>query len=383
TLQGHPILSEPWVAREQYDRPLFFHPPGGIALFWLTSRIAGDSGYAMAEVLSFALYFWAVVFLGFQASRPVGLRCAQPDGCSAPLPGYGGRTQTSILLLAILAAFCPLMSQVTGRLWLDGPLLAFSTAAAALFLFGVRRQNTKIVTAAALLLGYASWIKLTAFLAAPGALALAWAITESGQRRFLFTRGLLWILLAGLLHLPWEIWQWHVFGTPFPTWAGKPAAQLVRDNPYVHYLTVVRSPWIYIQLLPQVLWTLVPSVVLLGLQWGKRELRKRGLALLFWIAVVVVFHVTLATMGYSKLLRYVILTAPAALVLFAITTAEVVRTLQDGRWVLGSRQASAGLIVLAATGLALQVIQALTTSLVDNRMIDLIRPLPILDLIFG
>jgi 4-amino-4-deoxy-L-arabinose transferase-like glycosyltransferase len=158
---------------------------------------------------------------------------------------------------------------------------------------------------------------------------------------------------------------------------------LVRDNPYVHYLTVVRSPWIYIQLLPQVLWTLVPSVVLLGLQWGKRELRKRGLALLFWIAVVVVFHVTLATMGYSKLLRYVILAAPAALVLFAITTAEVVRTLQDGRWVLGSRQASAGLIVLAATGLALQVIQALTTSFVDNRMIDLIRPLPILDLIFG
>src|SRR2546425_420963 len=39
TLHGHSILRESWINLQQYDHPLFFHPPGGLVFFWITYRI--------------------------------------------------------------------------------------------------------------------------------------------------------------------------------------------------------------------------------------------------------------------------------------------------------------------------------------------------------
>src|SRR4029078_2736266 len=44
TLRGSDILEKPWINREQYDRALFFHPPGGIVLFWATHLVTADGG---------------------------------------------------------------------------------------------------------------------------------------------------------------------------------------------------------------------------------------------------------------------------------------------------------------------------------------------------
>ncbi len=358
TLQGHPILREPWIIPEQYDRPLFFHPPGGIAFFWLIHSIVGNAGYALAQVLGFAIFFWSAMLLGWVVLPPFN--------------------RIALLTLAVLAAFTPIMAHVAGRFWLDGPLLAFSTAALTVFLLGLRRRSMSLVCLAAGLLGYASWIKLSAFFVVPGAVALAWAITPSGQRRGLLASSLLFVGIACLIQLPWEIWQWRVAGSAFPAWAGKPVEQLVRTNPYVHYLTVDRSPWIYVELLPQVIWTLVPSLVLLAMQWSNRELLKRGAALVFWIVVVVGIHVALGAMGYSKVLRYVILVTPATVLLFSLVVGGAVQSIHEGRWLPGGRVVTAALLLLAVAGLGLEVIQGLETSMADNQMMDLICPLPVL-----
>jgi len=363
TLQGHPILHEPWIVPEQYDRPLFFHPPGGIAFFWLMQTIFGNAGYALAQVLGFVVFFWSLMLLGWVVVSPFN--------------------RIALLALATLAAFTPIMAHVAGRFWLDGPLLAFSTAAAAVFLLGLKRRSTLLICLAAALLGYASLIKLAAFFIIPGTVALAWADAPSGRCRSLLVNSLLFVGIAGLIQLPWEIWQWRVVGSAFPTWAGKPVDQLVNTSAYVHFLTVERSPWIYVELLPQVIWTLVPSLVLLAMQWSNRELRKRGTALVFWIILVVGVHVALGAIGYSKVLRYVILVTPATAVLFALVVGGAVQDIREGRWLPGGKVVTLALLLLAVAGLGLEVIQGYETSMVDNRMMmDLIRPLPVLRGIF-
>ncbi len=353
TLQGHPILKDPRIVREQYDRKLFFHPPGGIALFWLTYWIAEDAGYALAQVLCFGIFFWSMILLGWVLLYPFN--------------------KMGVLSLAVVAAFTPIMTHVAGRFWLDGPLLAFSTAATALFVLSLKRRNTGLVCAGAVLLGYASLIKVTAFLIVPGIAAIAWAITPREQRPAMLLRGLLFVAIAILVQLPWEIWQWRVVGSPFPTWV--PVKQLLKINPYVRYLTVTRSPWIYLELLPQVIWTLVPSLVLLAAQWRNRELRNRGVALVLWIVVVVAVHTTLGMIGYSKVLRYVILVTPATVALFALVVGGAIEAMRERNQFLAPRAATIALLILAAIGAALEITQGLKTPLVDNQRLDLIRSL--------
>lgn len=355
TLQGSPIISQPWLDRDQYDRPLFFHPPGGIAFFWLTHEIAGQAGYALAQILSFAIFYWSMILLGW-------LTLPRTAGPAMPI-------------LALLASISPIMAQVMGRFWLDGPLLAFSSAAIAVYLLGIRRNSTFLVCVAAVLMGYSSLIKLPAVLVIPGGVILAWSLAAPDRRSALLKHTFLFVAIAFLIQIPWELWQWRVEGSPFPSWAGKPAESLIKMNHYVYYVTVVRSPWIYVQLLPQVIWTLCPSLILLAFQYQNREVRKRGTALLLWIFIIVGTHVILGAMGYSKLLRYVILITPATILLCAVAMDGLARRIQQEKWLFGSKQATAASLVLLIFGIGLEVIQGLVTSLIDNRASELIRPI--------
>ena len=369
TLQGHPIMDEPWIDRAQYDHPLFYHPPGGVALFWLAHGLAGDRGFALVQVACFALFFGSVMLLGWAVLTEGP--AATAAGRATELGAEG--LSAALGSLAVLAACTPIMAHVAGRLWLDGPLLALSTAGAAVFLLSTRRRSTALAGAAAVLLGYASLIKVTAFLVLPGVAALAWAIAPRPQHRELLRRGMLLLAIAAAIQLPWELWQWAVVGSPFPGWAGKPSTSLVAGNPYVYYVTVVRSPWVYTVLLPRVIWTLVPALVILAALRRERELAKRGGALLIWIAVVVGVHVALGATGYAKLLRLVILVTPATAVLFALTVGGAVGKLSRGQ--PGRRLGWIALLLLALAGLGGEVAQGLKTSLLDNRRSDLIVPL--------
>jgi 4-amino-4-deoxy-L-arabinose transferase-like glycosyltransferase len=273
--------------------------------------------------------------------------------------------------LGLLGATTPLMSHVAGRFWLDGPLLAFATLAVALHVGGAIERRRWMVIAAGLALGYASLIKATAVLVVLPAVVLAQALAPQRFAKVVRDAGCL-VGLALVVHLPWLVWQWSVLGTPFPEWAGRPPASLVNANPYVHYLTVVRSAWTYVELLPQIMWTVGPAFLL---WWSGRRFGdtfRVGGALLAWVVLVVGAHMVLGAMGYSKVMRYVILMVPGGVLLISLGVSRAVeRARAAGRRTIGVWV----LLLLAAAGLGLEVAQGLRTSLHDNARMDLVRPL--------
>ena len=304
TLQGSPLLEKGLIDRTEYDHPLFFHPPGGIVLYWMFHRIFGDLGFSMVQLFSYALIFWSMLFL----ARSLNLTSSD----------------IALALVAGLSAFSPVMSHVTTKFWLDGPLLAFTTLAAAVYVRGVTHDKTCWVFIAGLILGYASLIKITAFLVVPGLICMSWHLLKQPRLNTFVSFGLLFLAAALIVQVPWEIWQWLKVGSPFPSWAGKPSMTLVESNKYVYYLTVIRSPWIYLKLTSAILWTSVPTLFLLGLLWCNKPLRWLRLSLMIWILTVLAFHIALGFMGYSKVLRYAILMTPALVILFSSLLDEAI-----------------------------------------------------------
>ena len=361
TLEGHPILGESWMVREMYEEKLFFHPPGGIILFWAVHRVWPSRGFGVAQLLCYAIFFWSMLGLAAAALRPL--------------------TRTAAVLTATLSAFTPIMTHVAGRYWLDGPLLAFTVLAAAVFLHAVLRRSTPLACLAGVLLGFASLIKLTAVLVLPGLAALTLGVLPVSSWRAFFTkehlgtlrRCIIFLLAAAVVQLPWEVWQWIAAGSPFAAAAPKPMDRLTQINSYMAYVTVWRKPWIYLELLPQVVWTFVPSLVLLAFQWSRHEIRNKALALLAWIATVVGVHVALGAVGYPKLLRYVILATPATVLLFVLVTGGLIEAVRERRPIPGGPSVAAALAVLATLGFGLEIAQGVVTPLRDDR--DLIRPL--------
>src|SRR5439155_7083841 len=131
-------------------------------LFWILHRLCGDAGYPLAQILSWAIFYVAMLLLA---------RLAIP-------PFRGARLH----FVSALAAFTPIMTHVASRYWLDAPQLAFATLAAALFLLALARRSPGWAVGAALAFGYASWIKSSAFVTLPGVLLLGWAVSAPEER---------------------------------------------------------------------------------------------------------------------------------------------------------------------------------------------------------
>src|SRR5262249_55098996 len=55
TLRGHPLLTAGRISAANYDHALFFHPPAGIGLFLLLYLLFGITGFALVELLSYAV----------------------------------------------------------------------------------------------------------------------------------------------------------------------------------------------------------------------------------------------------------------------------------------------------------------------------------------
>jgi len=351
TLQGHPLLKE--LVGEQYGYELFFHPPGAVALFWVFEHLFGERGFALVQVFSFVVFFWSLMWLGSILIRP--------------LDDVAG------IALAILGSITPIMAFVAGRFWLDTPIIAFSTLAAAMFLAGVVRGKWLLIAAGGAILGYAILIKLTSVLIVPALLMLAWALRPRETWRQYAIWAAVLVGVAFLVQVPWELWQWHIVGSPFPSWAGKPANRLVQSNQFVYFQTVVRGPWAYVQLLPQVIWTFIPSVLMWITARRVRDVGRVGAGLMCWIAAVVVAHMILGAMGYSKIVRYIVLVTPATCLLFALTFSAAVESMRRRRPLAAS---AVLLVAFAVVGLGLEVAQGLKTSLYDTARADMLTPLP-------
>jgi 4-amino-4-deoxy-L-arabinose transferase-like glycosyltransferase len=311
TLQKSLIVERGIVDRDQYDRPLFHHPPGGIALFWLSYRLFGESGFPLVQIGCFALFFCSMLFLAHALAIT--------------------KSDTGLFLVALLSSFNPIMAHVTTKFWLDAPLLAFATLGSALFLHSLKKKNLAIAVAAGIVVGYASLIKLTAFLIVPGIFLVCIATLRPLKWKTFLAHALCFAIPAVIVQTPWEIWQWMAVGSPFPQWPSKPSETLLRSNRYVYFVTVVRSPWTYLTTTPMVVTTIIPSVALLLLSYVRKEddgnansgaahlstsyVRAAASACLLWMSIVIAFNMALGFAGYSILLRYIILLTPASVLL--------------------------------------------------------------------
>jgi hypothetical protein len=353
TILGKPMVGADWPA-DQYGRALFFHPPGGIGFFWLLVKPFGGRGFGIAQVLSYALFFWSMIALA---------RAVMP-------PLRGARLQFT----AALAAFTPIMTHIVSRWWLDGPMLALSTLAAALFLGAVTRRDTRGALVAGLVMGCASWTKTAALVMVPGVLVLGWSVCEPPARGTAVRLGILFAGVAALVQLPWELWQWAVVGNPFPAWAGKPSPTLIAQNDYVRALTVVRPWWIYLTLTPRALWSLAPSIGCLALVRSDSRTRRIGVGLLLWIACVLGVVMALGATGYSKLLRYAVLVTPATVLLAGLAAGIVFDRRTDRRLSPGTRLVVEVLAILMAIGVILEVSQGFATPILNSKF-DIIVPI--------
>ena len=349
TLQGTPLIEYGLLDEHTYGRKLFFHPPGGVGLFWLFDSIFGSNGFPMAQMFSYSLFFFSMI-------------CA---ACLLGVPPLG------IVLAGLLSAFNPIIVHVNTHYWLDGPLTAFCAFSLAVFIWAANKRSYLLAAAAGAVLGYASLIKITAFLVVPGFVLLAWFLLARPKLKDFIILSACFFVTAAAVQLPWEIWQWKVLGTPFPGWAGKPSQALIESNQYVRYLTVVRPPWIYLTLLPKVMWTIVPALILYVLTLNDRNARGPGAAFILWIATVLVFHVVLGAKGYSKVLRYVILAAPPAILLFSMSVPLVLKRFREGS--AKARGLYGALLVISALGVVLEAAAGIKSTALYA--IDLIFPL--------
>lgn len=349
TLQGTDLIEYGILDKQTYGRKLFFHPPGGVGLFWLFESIFGPNGFPMAQMFSYGLFFWSMIAAAYLLGIP-------PMG---------------IVLAGLLSAFNPIIVHVNTHYWLDGPLVAFSAFSLAVFIRAANKRSYLLAVAAGFILGSASLIKITAFLVVPGFVLLAWFLLARPKLKDFIILSACFFVTAVAVQLPWEIWQWKVLGTPFPGWAGKPSQALIESNQYVRYLTVVRSPWIYITLLPKVMWTIVPALILYAVTLNDRKVRGLGAAFILWIVTVLVFHVVLGAEGYSKVLRYVILAALPAILLFSMSVPLVLKRFREGS--SKARGLYGALLIISAIAIALEAAAGVKSTVLYA--IDLIFPL--------
>jgi hypothetical protein len=246
-----------------------------------------------------------------------------------------------------------------------------ATAAAAACAWAVRRDRLWLALLSGVLLGASSWIKSTALLTLPAMLALAWVLRgDMAMRRFCIIAGAISIIALSI-HAPWPCWRWVALGSPFnglagQADAGRPAQTLIASNAYVRFVTVGRPAWSYLTLLPRVFWSLVPALSLLPLAARDRATRRLSAAVLIWIVGIVGLHVVLGYLGYSKVLRYVILASPALLILPVALFCSVWTQLRRGELTPNARMCAQALLALTAIGIALELAQGVSVELIVN-----------------
>jgi 4-amino-4-deoxy-L-arabinose transferase-like glycosyltransferase len=337
TLRGHPVLSTGWFSREVYDKPVFpQHPPGGILLFLACDQLTPGSGASTAQILSFSLFCAGILLMGRALER-------------------GGRP-TGAIFMAIASAFSPIAAHVAVKQWLDAPLLGFATLGSGFYLLGVRRRRWSLVLAGGAFLCYACWIKLTAIGMFPWLLILSVVMENDDRARFAWRSMAVLVLSALAAVLPWQLWlSAHGMGIGA---AARPGLELLQTNRYVRFITLERSPLVYLTLTPLVLWTLWPSALLLALHGRRRTASRVQLGLAAWVAGTLLTYVCLGAIGYSKLLRYAILVTPGAILLFSSLAGDLLK-----RHVPVSRTGwrfAAGLVFV---GLGLEIVQGIHLTL--------------------
>ena len=86
------------------------------------------------------------------------------------------------------------------------------------------------------------------------------------------------------------------------------------------------------------------------------------MSLLVWIFTVLLVHVALGYIGYSKVIRYVILITPAVILLFSLFMEEALESVQTGKGGMRHTGALLGVVVFAAILLVMEIVSGIAAS---------------------
>ena len=260
-----------------YDKEMFHHPP--LVPLLLTPFVRyGSMRSAMAiEWLAHALCILAVALVG----RRMLSSLDPPASATSPI--------FWIPLLGV--SLDPVLTFVSRKLWLDGPLAGLTALSLALFyLSGQSRRRRLLQIGAGTALGLACMVKLSALLALPVAAYLLWVGANSWRERIV---GAVWSGVPFLIVvLPWFISFYLHFGVLLPSWVS-PDPELVASNPFIRTI-VERPPYHY--LLEACL--LQPVILLCGVGYLKHRKSLAMPALAFPGIWFITFLGVLTLMGW-------------------------------------------------------------------------------------
>lgn len=316
TLQGHHILKSGAIEAYHYDTPLFFHPPGGIMFFYLFHKLFGLYGLGIAQIFCFLIFYAGMILLVNEAFKSCDNIC--------------------LFLVSLLSSFTPIVAHINTKFYIDNPKIAFITLGCALLVRGFSKNKYWIKIIASILLGYSCFIKIDACLIYPVIFILIWLLFSKKSKRNEFLKSITMVSFFGVLFITlWLFWNYYEAGSFFPIGApGKPGLELLRNDAFIFYVTRVRPPFFYfgslITVMPTTLVTFVLLIIIIrysGINAAKLEITG-GLCVL----LIILFYVCLGFLGYSKLLRYIVIVTPISILLFVDVVHKVFFSVESSEY---------------------------------------------------
>lgn len=300
TLQGHHILESLLSDYPNYDSPLFFHPPGGIILFYVFYKLFGLGGLCIAQIFCFLIFYTGMILLAKEIFKPCDGIC--------------------LFLVGLLSSFTPIIAHINTKIWIDNPKIAFITLGCALLVRGFSKNIYWMKIIASALIGYSCFVKIDACLIYPVIFIVTWFLFFEKSKRIEFIKSMITVSSFGIFFITvWLLWNYYETKNLFSIGApGKPGIELLQNNAFVYYVTMIRSPLSYfgnlITVMPTTLVIFILSISIAkhsGIKAVKPEIAG-GLCVLF----VVLTYVCLGFLGYSRLLRYIVIVTPVLILLF-------------------------------------------------------------------
>jgi hypothetical protein len=290
TLHGSALLDRNDVPKAEYDRPVFFHPPVSIFFFLLCGRVFKPflHGLELAQLISFVTFFLAMISIAGE----LGFLDVLSLKLSFPL----------------LVAFTPIYAHTNTKIWIDNPRLAFFVLAL-FFALRTRRTGKRSDIAALIIFSLASTMsKGDALFYLVIMLGWVWLL----DRR----RDLLKVFVPVFILNFSAFFCWTIYADALHP--GRPVHQLIKENYFIRSVTTDVTSLQFIAdyfgatptLLPA-LFVLVAAVIFGGKEKGP------GAGLAFWVFSSLALYTLLGILGYSRIPRYLLLSIPASLLLFA------------------------------------------------------------------
>jgi len=222
-----PDAPERLLENPRYNRPLFYHPP---LFVWLLAPFVWLGSASSGVIVSLAGHALCVAAIWiFVREWSLG----------------GGRSPRVAAICLLAAAFDPILSSISARLWMDNVLAGFVSLSLCLAFVASRKQSVALWTLCGVLGGLACLTKLSAVVVLwfP-VLVLAVQPVPLRKKAGSF---LALVIPMGVAVGAWLGYFHHVYGVFLPDWVApgpadeNPFIRMIRARPLHYYLVALMS----------------------------------------------------------------------------------------------------------------------------------------------